>query len=225
MPLPSRPRQLLALATDNWPARAYLAVVGLSVAAMFVVPESPVAASSFILTAPLSFLGAALPFGPGTEGPAQALAVGSWAVWLLVCALVNAAVVGTLVKRSATTTAPKSTAPASRARSRARTLLAPAVDNWLARGYLALVAAALTFFLYAVYVSPDPGFAAVWPVMTTAPFGMLAFLVSFPAESGPLAWLSPLLFTAATALCGLGNAVLLGRLVHRLRAHEAHPAT
>lgn len=69
MPLPSRPRQLLALATDNWPARAYLAVVGLSVAAMFVVPESPVAASSFILTAPLSFLGAALPFGPGTEGP------------------------------------------------------------------------------------------------------------------------------------------------------------
>jgi len=229
MPLPSRPRRLLVLATDNWPARAYLAVVGLSAAAMFVVPESPVAASSFMLTAPLSFLGAVLPFGPGTEGPAQALAVGFWAVWLLLCALVNAAVVGALVKRSATATAPKTTAPASptrtRTRTRTRTLLAPAVDNWLARGYLALVAAALTFFLYAVYVSPDPGFAAVWPVMATAPLGMLAFFVLIPVEFTSLAWLNPPLFIAATALCGLGNAVLLGRLVHRLRAPEAHPAT
>ncbi|MBK3581653.1 hypothetical protein JHN63_49455, partial [Streptomyces sp. MBT65] len=156
---------------------------------------------------------------------AQALAVGFWAVWLLLCALVNAAVVGALVKRSATTTAPRKTAPASPVRTRARTLLAPAVDNWLARGYLALVAAALTFFLYAAYVSPDPGFAAIWPVMTTAPLGMLAFFVSIPAEFTSLAWLNPLLFTAATALCGLGNAVLLGRLAHRLRAREAYPAT
>ncbi|MFJ9245324.1 SCO4225 family membrane protein [Streptomyces sp. NPDC101776] len=225
MPQPSlsRPRRLLVLATDNRPARAYLAVVGLSVVAMFVVPESPVAASPLILTAPLSFLGVVLPFGPGTEGPTQALAVGFWAVWLLLCALVNAAVVGALVERSATSTAPRKAAQASPARARA--LLAPAVDNWLARGYLALVAAALTFFLYAAYVSPDPGFAAIWPVMATAPLGMLAFFVSIPAEFTSLAWLNPLLFTAATALCGLGNAVLLGRLAHRLQTRDLHPAT
>lgn len=225
MPNASRPRRLLALATDNWPARAYLAVVGVSVAAMFVVPESPVAASPLVLTAPLSFLGVILPFGPGTEGSAQALAIGFWAVWLLVCAVVNAAVLGALVKRSATTTTGRTATPVRTIRTRARALLAPAVDNWLARGYLALVAAALVFFLFAVYVSPDPGFAGIWPVMATAPLGMLAFFVTIPVESTTLTWLSPLVFTAVTGLCGLANAVLLGRLAHRLGAREAHPAT
>lgn len=231
MPNASRPRRLFALATDNWPARAYLAVVGVSVVAMFVVPESPVAASPLILTAPLSFLGVVLPFGPGTEGPAQALAVGFWAVWLLLCAFVNAAVLGALVNRSATTTATttaqKRTGPASPARTRRqliRTLLAPAVDNWLARGYLAVVAASLVFFLYAVYVSPDPGFAGIWPIMTTAPLSLLALLISIPAEFTSLDWLNPLVFTAGAALSGLANAVLLGRLAHRLRTREVHPA-
>ncbi|WP_416961921.1 SCO4225 family membrane protein [Streptomyces sp. Agncl-13] len=226
MPHASRLRQLLALATDNWPARAYLAVVGVSVAAMFIVPESPVAAGPLILTAPFSLLGVALPFGPGTEGPAQALAVGFWAVWLLLCALVNAAVLGALLKRSATPTAQKRTDPVSPAlarRQRIRTLLAPAVDNWLARGYLAVVAASLAFFLYAVYVSPDPGFAGIWPIMTTAPLSLLVLLVSIPAEFTSLDWLNPLVFTAGTALCGLANAVLLGRLAHRLSTREALP--
>ncbi|MEV5527948.1 SCO4225 family membrane protein [Streptomyces prunicolor] len=227
MPIASRPRRLLALATDNWPARAYWAVVGVSVVVMFVVPDSPVAASPFILTAPLSFLGVALPFGPGTEGPAQALAVGYWAVSLLLCAFVNAAVLGALTKRSTTTTAQKRTGPASPARThlqRVRTLLAPAVDNWPARGYLAVVAASLAFFLYAVYVSPDPGFAGIWPIMTTAPLSFLV-LVAIPAEFTSPEWLNTLVFTAGTALCGLINAVLLGRLAHRLRTREAHPAT
>ena len=215
MPQTSRPRRLLALATDNWPARAYLAAVGASVAVMFVAPESPVAAGPLILTAPLSLLSVILPFGPGTEGSQQALAVGSWTVWLLLCALVNAAVLGALAKRSTTTT---TTAPPTRtnAHARLRTLLAPAVDNWPARAYLALVAASLAFFLTAAYVLPDPGFAGIWPLMATAPAGFLAFLL-------PTA--SPLAFAAATALCGLANAVLLGHLAHRLRAGEAHPAT
>lgn len=215
MPQTSRPRRLLALATDNWPARAYLAAVGASVAVMFVAPESPVAAGPLILTAPLSLLSVILPFGPGTEGSQQALAVGSWTVWLLLCALVNAAVLGALAKRSTTTT---TTAPPTRtnAHARLRTLLAPAVDNWPARAYLALVAASLAFFLTAAYVLPDPGFAGIWPLMATAPAGFLAFLL--PTSS-------PLAFAAATALCGLANAVLLGHLAHRLRAGEAHPAT
>ena len=224
MPQTSRPRRFLALATDNWPARAYLTVVGVSVAVMFVAPESPVAASPLILTAPLSLLSATLPFGPGTEGPLQLLAIGSWTVWLLLCAFVNAAVVGALAKRSTATTttaatAQKRTAPASptltRARTRLRTLLAPAVDNWPARAYLAVVAASLVFFLCADFILTDPTFAALWPLMATAPAGFLAFLL--PTSS-------PLAFAAATALCGLANAVLLGRLAHQLRTREVHPA-
>ncbi|MFI6462814.1 SCO4225 family membrane protein [Streptomyces sp. NPDC050528] len=221
MPQTSRPRRLLALATDNWPARTYLTVVGVSVAAMFVAPESPVAAGPLVLTAPLSLLSVVLPFGPGTEGPLQALAFGSWTVWLLLCALVNAAVLGALAKRSTptTTTAPPTRAgarPYARTRARLRTLLAPAVDNWPARAYLAVVATSLVFFLCADHVLTDPAFAAIWPLMATAPAGFLAFLLP---TSNPLA------FAAATALCGLANAVLLGHLAHRLRAPEAHPAT
>ncbi|MFF1302510.1 hypothetical protein [Streptomyces sp. NPDC058307] len=40
------------------------------------------------------------------------------------------------------------------------------------------------------------------------------------AEPG---WLSPLLFAAGSGLSGLLNAVLLGRLGHRLRAPQARP--
>ena len=217
MPQTSRPRRLLALATDNWPARAYLTAVGVSVAAMFVAPESPVAAGPLILTAPLSLLSVILPFGPGTEGPLQALAFGSWTVWLLLCALVNAAVLGALAKRSPTTT---TTAPPTRTSARThvrlRTLLAPAVDNWPARAYLAVVTASLAFFLCSDYILADPTFAAIWPLMATAPAGFLAFLL--PTSS-------PLAFAATTALCGLANAVLLGHLARTLRPREGHPAT
>lgn len=99
LPHPSR---LLALATDNWPARGYLAVVAASVAVMFLFPESGFAADPLLLTAPLSFLGVVLPFGPGTEGggTVEVLATGFWIGWLLLCALVNAAVIGALVARS-----------------------------------------------------------------------------------------------------------------------------
>ncbi|MGW0871899.1 SCO4225 family membrane protein [Streptomyces sp. NPDC002740] len=231
--------RLLALATDNWPARGYLAVVAASVAVMFLFPESGFAADPLTLTAPLSFLGVVLPFGPGTEsgGAVGVAVVGFWAGWLLLCAFVNAAVLGALVARSATAapsgspaplpraSLPRVPAPAERPRlRRTRALLAPAVDNWLARGYLAVVAAALGFFLCAAYVLADPGFAGIWPLMATAPVGLFAFLLSTPAEYSSLTWLSPLIFAAGTALAGLFNAVLLGRLAHRLRVREPRPA-
>ncbi|MFJ8360447.1 SCO4225 family membrane protein [Streptomyces sp. NPDC093984] len=240
-----RPRRLLALATDNWLARAYLAVFAASVLVVFLFPDSGFAPDPLMLTAPLSFLSVALPFGPGTEGGVvvEVLATGLWTVWLLLCALVNAAVLGALAARSAAA-APAGAreplpripvpseqegtdmAPAARPRLRGmRALLAPAVDNWLARGYLAVVAAALGFFLYAVYLSPDPGFAGIWPLMATAPLGIVASLVAAPAQYSELSWLSPLLFSAGVALSGLVNAVLLGLLARRLRAREAHPAT
>jgi hypothetical protein len=229
-----RPRRLLALATDSWPARGYLALVAASAAVTPLFPESGFAADPLLLTAPLSFLAVLLPFGPGTEGGAavEGAAVGFWVGWLLLCALVNAAVLGALVTRSAAvapsgrrTPLPRVPDPAERPRPRrARALLAPAVDNWLARGYLLVVAAALGFFLFAAYVLPDPGFAGIWPLMATAPISIVALPLSAPAEYSSLPWLSPLLFAAGTSLAGLFNAVLLGRLAHRLRVREPRPA-
>ncbi|MEV0173296.1 hypothetical protein AB0I00_19545 [Streptomyces sp. NPDC050803] len=213
-----RLRRLLSLATGNWLGRGYLAVFGASVAAALLAPDSPLAAGPLMLTAPWSFLGMLLPFGPGTEGggAAQVLALTFTAVLLLLCALVNAAVLGALAARSVSSTA-RSGSSTTRG---IRALLAPAVDNWLARGYLAVVAAALGFFLYAVYLSPDPGFAAIYPLITTAPFSFLAILAMPAGDS----WLTPLLFSAITASAGLFNAVLLGRLARRVGAREPHPA-
>jgi len=99
------------------------------------------------------------------------------------------------------------------------------VDNWLARGYLAVVAASLGFFLYAAYLLPDPGFAGIWPFMTTAPLSIVALLAAAPVEwASSLDWLSPLIFSVGAALSGLFNAVLLGLLARRLQARDAHQA-
>lgn len=107
---------------------------------------------------------------------------------------------------------------------RIRALLAPAVDNWLSRGYLTLVASSLAFFLWAAYLSPDPGFAAIWPFITTAPGSILAMLLPVPVSPTPLDWLGPLLFSAGAALSGLVNAALLGLLARQLRPREPRAA-
>ncbi|MFE3853363.1 SCO4225 family membrane protein [Streptomyces griseorubiginosus] len=233
----SRPRRLLALATGNRHARGYLAVVAGSVVCSLLFPDSPLAMAPMLLTAPLSFLGVALPFGAGTQGsPAvEALAIGLWTLWFLACALVNAAVLGALATGAAGdgTVTERSGAWSGRSGSaragardgvahRVRNLLAPAVDNWPARGYLAVVAVALGFFLGAEYVLADPGFAGIWPLMTTAPLSFLAIALTPAADTGP-EWLSPLLFAAGSALSGLVNAVLLGRLTRRLRSPQIRP--
>ncbi|MFC8420835.1 SCO4225 family membrane protein [Streptomyces sp. NPDC057236] len=106
-------------------------------------------------------------------------------------------------------------------RSRLRRLPALATDNWLARGYLTVVAVALGTFLYAVLLSPDPGFAGIWPIMAAAPLSFLALLATAPVEYSSPAWLSPLVFSAGVVLSGLVNAVLIGLLAHRLRARPA----
>jgi len=253
----SRPRRLLALATGNWHARTYLAVVGASVLSTFLFPDSLLAMAPMLLTAPLSFLPVVLPFGPGTQGsPAvEALAAGTWTAWLLACALVNAAALGALASGAAgdgtgaarpgtgagragtggalgravsrwvrpAAGAVRRGTPSSPRRNvsqRLRALLAPAVDNWPARAYLAVVGASLGVFLWAVYLSPDPGFAGIWPLMAAAPLSFLALLPSAPAQYAGADWLSPLVFSGGIVLSGLVNAALLGRLGNRLRARE-----
>lgn len=240
-----RLRRLLALASGNRLARSYLAVFAASLTTMFVFPESVFAASPLLLTAPLSFLGMFLPLDPGAEvdGAADVMAVAAFAVWLLLCALVNAAALGALATRPATAVPagareplPYFADPAEQRRTdtadpagtrpqKVRALLTPAVDNWLARGYLAVVAVALGVFLCAELVLREPGFAGIWPLMTTAPFSILAMAVSSPvAHHSSIAWLSSVVFFIGVALSGLVNAVLLGLLARRLRAREPHPA-
>ncbi|MEI5101730.1 hypothetical protein RB200_28540 [Streptomyces sp. PmtG] len=104
--------------------------------------------------------------------------------------------------------------------SRPRQLLALATHTWLARGYLAVVAVALGFFLGAWYVGPDPGLAGFYPFVVTMPLGFLAFLVSIPAEQSSLTWLGPAVFAVGTALAGVFNAVLLGRFARGTRRRE-----
>ncbi|MGN9756225.1 hypothetical protein [Streptomyces sp. SD31] len=81
-----RLRRLLALATGNWFARGYPAVV----------------AASVLVTA-----------------------IGCWAGWLLLCAFVNAAVLGALAAHGARAECTHL--------QRTRALPAPAADNWLVR--------------------------------------------------------------------------------------------
>lgn len=97
---------------------------------------------------------------------------------------------------------------------RPRRLFTLATGSWLSWGYLALVAAAIGFFLYAVCLSPDPGFAGIWPLMATAPLSIAAITLSGLTEGG---WPGLVVFTVGTALAGLCNAVLLGRLARALR--------
>ncbi|MEE1757274.1 SCO4225 family membrane protein [Streptomyces sp. SP18CS02] len=112
---------------------------------------------------------------------------------------------------------------ASRPRRLPRRLLALATDNWLARGYLVVAGAALGFFLYAVFVASDPGFAGIWPLLATAPFSVVALLAATPAMDSSPAWLHPLVFSAGVALSALINAVLLGGLARLARGRDARP--
>ncbi|MFE0424380.1 SCO4225 family membrane protein [Streptomyces sp. NPDC058953] len=107
---------------------------------------------------------------------------------------------------------------------RIRALLEPAVDNWLSRGYLAVVGASLAFFLWAVYVAPDPGFAGIWPVMATAPFGVVTFLLPLPEYGSSFYWVNPLVLSAVTVVSGLVNASLLGLVARRIGFRAVRPA-
>jgi hypothetical protein len=87
---------------------------------MFLFPESDFAGSPLLLTAPLSLLCVFLPLDPGAgiEGAAEVTAVAVFAVWLLLCALVNAAVLGALATRAATAHRPARVSPSRAPRTR-----------------------------------------------------------------------------------------------------------
>ncbi|MFD4724769.1 SCO4225 family membrane protein [Streptomyces seoulensis] len=113
-------------------------------------------------------------------------------------------------------------APTTRPRSgRLRAWLTLATDNWPSRGYLVAAGSAIGFFLYAVYLTPDPGFAAIWPFAATLPLSAVAFLTPTPELDPAANWLTPLLFTAWVSGCALVNAGLLGMAVRAFRTRSA----
>ncbi|MYS12427.1 hypothetical protein [Streptomyces sp. SID4982] len=233
MPNPARPRRLLALATSHWLPRGYLAAFITSTLAMFLFPAVDLAWIPTLLTAPLSFLTALLPFGPGSGVDTQAgvLANGVWIAILLACALVNSAVLGHVVTRPAHTgsefpshppapTADRGAGGAQPASSPRHRLLAHAVDNWPARAYLTVVAVALAYFLGVTWVGPDSGYSAAYSLLATAPLSIVVLVVSIPTEFISATWVHPMVFSAGTILAGLFNAVFIGRRAHTRRTRE-----
>ncbi|MFD9126845.1 SCO4225 family membrane protein [Kitasatospora sp. NPDC059571] len=106
--------------------------------------------------------------------------------------------------------------------NRLAALLRPAFDNLLSRAYLGLVVVAIAVFLHAAYVARDTSFAGMWPVLATAPFGVLALPLPALVWDSPLEWCGPLLLTAATTAAGLANAVMIGRFARTLRRRTRH---
>ncbi|MEU6816063.1 hypothetical protein [Streptomyces sp. NPDC046860] len=112
-------------------------------------------------------------------------------------------------------------APTTRPRPRRlRAWLTLATDNWLSRGYLVVAGSALGYFLYCVYLTPDPGFAAIWPFAAALPFSAVAFLAPSPGIDPSADWTGPPLFAVWVALCALANAGLLGLLVRAFRTRR-----
>lgn len=62
---------------------------------------------------------------------------------------------------------------------RTRTLLTTATDNWLSRGYLAVVAAATVFFLADTFLvsHPDASMSGAVPWLLTAPLSLMYTLL------------------------------------------------
>ncbi|MBQ0985438.1 hypothetical protein KBZ10_13115 [Streptomyces sp. F63] len=98
---------------------------------------------------------------------------------------------------------------------RLRAVLAPAVDNWVSRCYLAAVAVTAGFALYEdLFVSQaDASMAYVAPMLLTAPLNML-FMVA-------LGWIpTDAPFYLGIAVGAAVNAALLGAAVRALRGHR-----
>ncbi|MEU4681842.1 SCO4225 family membrane protein [Streptomyces xinghaiensis] len=99
---------------------------------------------------------------------------------------------------------------------RLRAALAPAVDNWLCRCYLAAVAVTAGAALYEdLFVSQaDASMAYVAPMLLTAPLNML-FMVA-------LGWIpTDAPFYLGVAVGAVVNAALLGAAVRTLRGRRA----
>lgn len=104
-------------------------------------------------------------------------------------------------------------------------ILSAAIDNWLSRGYLAGCTGLLIWVVFdAVFSnSPDPSFAAVWPIFATLPASFLAVLLvggsGFLLPSAVTLPLFVLLLSAAAVF----NATMLGLMLRRVRQRRSQP--
>ncbi|MER7576170.1 hypothetical protein [Streptomyces sp. NPDC126514] len=93
-------------------------------------------------------------------------------------------------------------------------------DNWISRGYLALVAATLAWVVLdaAWGQQADGTFAAVWPLLLTAPVSLLATALPLVEGATGLALYGVVVLGAA-----LINAYVIGAVVRRIR--RSRPAS
>ena len=102
---------------------------------------------------------------------------------------------------------------------RTRTVLTLATDNWLSRGYLAVVLAATGFFLVdTFFVShTDASMSGAVPWLLTAPLSLLYTLLPEGTlnGSGDGAFLA--LYLVGIAAAALANAAFMGLALRRIR--------
>ncbi|MFD9053213.1 SCO4225 family membrane protein [Streptomyces zaomyceticus] len=94
------------------------------------------------------------------------------------------------------------------------TIAARILDNRISRGYLALVAATLAWAVFdgVLVRHADGSFAAVWPLLLTAPTSLPTVFLPLGEGAAGLA-----LYGATVLVAALANAYLIGALVRRVR--------
>ncbi|MDW4907519.1 hypothetical protein RB628_19735 [Streptomyces sp. ADMS] len=101
---------------------------------------------------------------------------------------------------------------------RPRTLLTLATDNWLSRGYLAVVVAATGFFLVdTFFVShADASMSGVVPWLLTAPLSLLYTLLPEGTLNGTGDGVFLALYLAGIAAAALANAAFMGFALRKI---------
>ncbi|GAA3876866.1 hypothetical protein GCM10023084_32200 [Streptomyces lacrimifluminis] len=102
---------------------------------------------------------------------------------------------------------------------RPRTLLTLATDNWLSRGYLAVVVAATGFFLIdTFFVShADASMSGVVPWLLTAPLSFLYTLLPESTLNGTGGGVFLALYLVGIAAAALANATFMGYALRKIR--------
>ncbi|UIX33920.1 SCO4225 family membrane protein [Streptomyces sp. GQFP] len=104
-----------------------------------------------------------------------------------------------------------------------RTLLTLATDNWLSRGYLAVVVAATGFFLVdTFFVShTDASMAGAVPWLLTAPLSLLYTLLPEGTLNGTGDGAFLAVYLVGIGVAALANAAFMGFALRRIRPASA----
>lgn len=109
---------------------------------------------------------------------------------------------------------------------RTRTLLTSATDNWLSRGYLAVVAAATAFFLVDAFLvsHEDATMSGAVPWLLTAPLSLLYTLLPDGTLNGTGSGAFTALYLVGIAAAALANAAFMGLALRKIRPASGRAA-